>query len=90
MIPQFFLSVIGGFVKLVFSILPDVPAMPMWVSDSLDAFMTVVLDGVALVSYLYSPLILAFIFTTAVVIINFEYLYRSTMWIVHKLPWSVH
>jgi hypothetical protein len=89
MIIEFFLGVIGGFLKLVFGVLPSIPPMPAWVDTSLDFFTTIILQGVGLVSYLYTPQLMIFLFTTLLVLINFEYVYHSVLWIVRKLPFNV-
>jgi len=89
MIIEFVLSVVAGFVKAVFGILPNIPPMPAWVDTSLDTVIDVVIGGVGLVSYLYSPQIFIFVLTTSLVVLNFEHVYHAAMWVIRKLPIGV-
>jgi len=89
MIIEFLLSVVAGFVKLVLGILPNIPAMPAWIDDSLDTVLNTVAQGVSILSYLYTPQIFIFILSTALVVLNFEQAYHAIMWVVRKLPIGV-
>jgi len=89
MILEFFFSILFGLVKMILSILPDIPNVPENIQDMADYVIELIAETVGVIAYLYTPTLFIFIFTMLIILINFDTLYRLVMWIARKIP-SLH
>lgn len=90
MIVEFLMSVISALVQGVLGLIPSIPAMPGWVDTAADYLLNSLAGVVGILVYLYTSQLFLFVLTTFVVIIGFEHLYHLAMWIIRKLPTSIH
>lgn len=72
----------------IFSLLPDLPDAPAFLTTGADFVSTLVGQGVGLVSFVYGTELTIFIFTATIAILNFENFYKLTMFIWRKLPFG--
>lgn len=90
MIVQYILSAISAVIRFAFSILPNLPQAPTWLETTLDAFVSTIVSGIGIVSYIITPQIFIFVCLTSLLIINFEYVYHLVLWVIKKLPIGSH
>lgn len=90
MIIQLILTTISAVVRFIFGVLPSLPPAPVWLTDTLDTFVTSVSVAIGFISYVFTPTIFIFVLVTSVAIINFEYIYNTVLWVLRKLPLGSH
>lgn len=86
MIIDFLISSMLGFIRVVFGILPSVPATPQsvidggqWITDQISAVISVL-------NMVYTPALLAATLIIIVGMFTFEWIYHTAMWIIRKVP----
>jgi hypothetical protein len=87
---EFVFSAVFTIVKLILSVLPNVPAMSTTLTDYINQGLVYIVEPVGLVSYVLSSSLMIFGLGALLLAFNFHFLYSFTMWVVRKLPWSVH
>ena len=90
MIIEFILNTVTNVIQSVLGILPDLPAMPAWITDYTDILVSIITAPLEIMAYILTPAILIFVLTTTLVVFNFEIVYHAVMWVVRKLPFSSH
>ena len=88
MIVQFILSAIMSALKAILGVLPNIPPMPSFITDSAEYVADIIVGGVSSLVYIFTQELFAFIVLTVIVLMNFETIYRTTMWVIRKLPIS--
>lgn len=88
MIVQFILSGIMGALKAILGLLPNIPPMPSFVTTGAEYIADIIVGGVSILVYIFTQEIFAFIVLTVIVLINFETIYKTTMWVIRKIPIS--
>lgn len=81
-------AILSGFqtvVTIVLSIIPNLPAMPGAIEDSLEYVVSLITDTVGVMAYIYTPVFLLFIFTMFLAIIGFDFVYKFVLWVLHKV-----
>lgn len=74
----------------VFGILPDIPALPSSLLNSLNTVFTTIFDNVDLLGLFVRIDTIKVLVPLLIIVINFEHIYHFVMWIVKKIPLSIN
>lgn len=85
MITEAILNGFYGVVTFILGLLPNLPQMPTVIANGTQSFVQTVSDTVGVVSYLYTPPLLIFSFVLFVAVLNFDAIYKLSLWIYHKV-----
>lgn len=85
MIVEVLLNVFKSVIEFSLSILPNIPQFPSAITDSTTYIISLVGGAVGLVSYLFTPYLTVFAFTMFLVILNFDNVYKLSLWVLHKI-----
>lgn len=88
MIVQFILSGIMQALKFILGALPNIPPMPSFITDSAEYIADLIVGVVGILVYVFTQQLFTFIVLTVIVLMNFETIYRTVMWVIRKLPIS--
>jgi len=89
MIFQFLIGVFVAFLTFIFGLFPSIPAMPAEIVSGTTYFLNLIGGVVGVISYLVTPPIFIFAFTTIIVILNFEAVYHLAIFLLRKLPLGI-
>lgn len=90
MIFEFLIATVFTILQYTLGIFPSLPAMPQAIIDAGAWVIATVGSGAQVLSTIYSPPLFAAILTSIIVLVQFEQLYHLTMWIIRKIPISIH
>jgi hypothetical protein len=91
MIFLFLIKVILGLITGVFYILPSLPAMPSAVVTAGDWTATQITGAISILNMIYGTTLLAGMMVIIIAMFSFELIYRSSMFVLHKVPFiNVH
>jgi len=85
MILEAILNVFKNVITFLMSIFPSLPSFPDGILSSMDYVKNLITGSVGVISYLFTPVITIFIFTSILVIMNFDNVYKLVMWFMHKV-----
>lgn len=85
MITQAVLYALNAVVTTLLGFLPSLPSFPDTVTSALSTINSIIIAPIHLISYLYTPLIAAFVFGLILVILNFDNIYKLVMFVMHKV-----
>ena len=77
------------FLEFVFGLLPSLPAMPKEIVEIFNGFVSYISGSIGIIKWLLSPALFNATIVLAIALLNFDYLFRLTMWLVRKLPLGV-
>lgn len=86
MITNTVLHVIMLAITALLSILPTLPAMDSGVVSAGAWVTTQVSNTISVLNWIFGSTLLAAIMVVVLALFNFEWVYHSIMWIVHKIP----
>lgn len=84
----FTLIIVGllGMVKVIFGILPNVPATPTVITDGAAWMTDTIISVISFITYFVSAPLMAAVVLVSVAMFNFDWIYRTSMWIIRKIP----
>lgn len=85
MIIKLILELLYTLITAVFGLLPSIPSLD-GLTGSIDRVMGVIFDNLQLLGCFVRPGTIIAIVPVFLVIYNFEYIYKVTMWILKKIP----
>ena len=85
MIIESLLNLVFSFLKLCFSWL-NLPQMPSGLVSSINSFLDLIFDNLSLLGFFIRPATLTIAIPLLIILINFESVYKFTMWILKKIP----
>lgn len=85
MIIEGLLNLVFTLLKFVFSWL-NLPAMPEGLTSSINTFFDLVFGNLSLLGFFIRPTTLTIVIPILIILINFERIYKFTMWILRKIP----
>ncbi len=85
MILEGLLNVIKVLLQVVFGWI-NIPQFPAELTGSINSFLTLVFDNLSLLGFFIRPLTLTLVVPTLIILLNFEDVYKLTMWILRKIP----
>ena len=85
MILEVLLNLVFGLLKIVFGWI-SLSSFPSSLTSSIDTFLNLIFDNVTLLGFFIRPVTLSIIVPILIILLNFENLYKITMWILRKIP----
>lgn len=64
----------------------NIPAFPEGLSSSIDTFLNLIFDNITLLGFFIRPATLTIVIPILIILLNFEEVYKITMWILRKIP----
>ena len=89
MIFNIFFGAISTLIQTVFGVLPDLPDMPVGITNALDMIPDMIRFGSRFLSYYIGSTFLLVMIPILVVLVNFNWIYHLVFWIIKKLPIGV-
>lgn len=72
-------------IQTLLGLLPNIPNMPQPVTDSINTIIDLVGQTIGLISYIYTPIVLVFVFTLFIAVLFFDNIYKLVLWVYHKI-----
>lgn len=85
MIIETLLNLIFSLLKFVFSWL-ELPSFPEELTNSINSFLDLIFDNVTLLGFFIRPTTLTICIPILIILLNFDKVYKFTMWILKKIP----
>ncbi len=86
MVVEFLMNMIIGVIRFIFGVIPNLPAMPTFLTDGVTWVTTAISSVLGLFSYIYTPALFIFIITAVFVTLNLKNIYHLVMFVARKLP----
>lgn len=86
MIISSILNLLKLLITTIFGVLPNIPNIPSSLSNSIDSFLDLIFNNCALLDLFVPISTIKIAIPIAIVIINFDHIYKITMWIIKKIP----
>lgn len=81
-------AILNGFLSVtqfLLDILPSVPEMPSGILFALDTITSLISETIGLLAYIYTPVLLVFVFTLFVAVLAFDNIYKLVLFVSHKI-----
>lgn len=84
--------IISGLLNLIKTLLfavfswINLPAFPETLTNSIDTFLNLIFDNLTLLGFFIRPTTLIVSIPLLIILLNFEDVYKLTMWILRKIP----
>lgn len=85
MILEALLNLVFGLLKVCFGWI-SIPAFPEQLTSSIDTFLSLIFDNITLLGFFIRPLTLTIVVPVLIILLNFEEVYKITMWVLRKIP----
>lgn len=86
MILENLLNILLSSIEVILSILPDMPSLPDELLSSAYSFIDLIFDNVGLLGLFIPISTIKVVVPLVLVIVNFDKIYKLTMWVLNKLP----
>lgn len=64
----------------------NIPAFPDTLKNSINNFLDLIFGNLSLLGFFVRPLTLKIIIPLFIIVVNFKYLYKLSMWLIKKIP----
>lgn len=64
----------------------NLPDFPSELVNTIDTFLDLIFNNLTLLGFFVRPITLQIAIPILIILLNFEYLYKLTMWILRKIP----
>lgn len=85
MILETLLNIVKVLLQVVFGWI-NIPQFPEQLTGSIDSFLNLIFDNLSLLGFFIRPLTLTVAIPILIILLNFEEVYKLTMWILRKIP----
>lgn len=85
MIIQLILNLLKTLLFTVFSWI-NLPQFPEGLTNSLNNFIDLIFDNLNLLGFFIRPATITIVIPVLIILINFDKIYKLTMWILNKIP----
>lgn len=85
MILEAILNLFKGLLFICFSWI-NIPNFPTELTNNIDAFLDLIFNNLTLLGFFVRPITLQIAIPILIVLLNFDNLYKLTMWILRKIP----
>lgn len=85
MIIEALLNLIFTVLKFAFSWI-NLPDFPTGLTSSIDTFLSFIFDNLTILGFFIRPLTISIVVPVLIIVLNFDYVYKFTMWILRKIP----
>lgn len=89
MIIKLLINVIFGLVKLLFTPLPNLPAIPQEIMTKVTNVFNVIFNNLNLMPIFVRVSTLQQILPILIIVLSFKHIYHIVLWIIHKIPLSI-
>ncbi len=67
----------------------NIPALPTEITTNLNSFLDLIFNNLTLLGFFIRPITLTITIPVLIIVLNFDNIYKFTMWIIRKLPIGV-
>lgn len=85
MILEAILNIVFTLLQFVFGWI-NIPQFPDQLTNSIDSFLDLIFDNLNLLGFFIRPITLTVAIPILIILLNFDQVYRLTMWILRKIP----
>lgn len=85
MILEAILTILKVLLQFVFGWI-NLPQFPENLTNSIDSFLSILFDNISLLGFFIRPVTLTVAIPILIILLNFEQVYKFTMWIIKKIP----
>lgn len=85
MILEAILTILKVLLQFVFGWI-NLPQFPETLMSSIDTFLDILFDNISLLGFFIRPVTLTVAIPILIILLNFEQVYKFTMWIIKKIP----
>lgn len=85
MIIEVLLNLIKGLLNIVFGWI-SLPSLPTEITDSIEGFLFLIFSNLQLLGFFIPPFVIFTAVPLLIIAVNFERVYKLTMWILRKIP----
>lgn len=85
MILEVILNLVKTLLNLVFGWI-NLPPFPEGLTNSIDSFFSLIFDNLTILGFFIRPETLTIAVPVLIILLNFEQIYKLTMWILRKIP----
>ena len=64
----------------------SIPSFPTELTDSISSFFDLIFENLTLLGFFIRPSTLSIVIPMLIILLNFDNLYKLTMWILRKIP----
>lgn len=64
----------------------NLPSLPSEITENINTFLDLIFDNLTLLGFFVRPSTLLLVIPILVILLNFEKVYKFTMWILKKIP----
>lgn len=64
----------------------SLPALPTEIMQNVDTFLGLIFDNLTLLGFFIRPTTLKLVIPVLIIVLNFDNIYKFTMWILKKIP----
>ncbi len=81
-------SILNIFKSLLFACFSwiNIPSFPTELTDTINSFLDLIFNNLTLLGFFIRPVTLQISIPILIILLNFENLYKLTMWILRKIP----
>lgn len=73
-------------ITMILGILPDIVSVPDVVVDGINSFLDIIFNNLDLLNVFVPVSTIKLVIPIAIIIMNFEHIYKLIMWIIKKIP----
>lgn len=85
MILEAILNLVSSLLQICFGWI-NIPSFPLELTESINSFLDLIFNNLSLLGFFIRPTTIALVVPTLIILLNFEYVYKFTMWILRKIP----
>lgn len=64
----------------------NIPSFPAELKESINSFLDLIFGNLSLLGFFVRPLTLKIVVPLLIIVINFKYIYKFSMWLIRKIP----
>lgn len=85
MIITLILNLLKTLIFAVFSWI-NIPALPETITNGLNSFLDIIFNNITLLGFFIRPVTISIVIPVLIILLNFDEIYKFTMWILKKIP----
>ncbi len=86
MIMTAIVNIIYSILQFITSPFPSIPGMSQGIMDTANAVVSAITSSVAVMAFILSAPLIAFIFITYLAVLNFHWIHALFIWVIKKIP----
>lgn len=85
MIIELLLNLVFTVLKFAFGWI-NLPQFPEQLTTNIDSFLGYIFNNLTILGFFIRPVTLTLLIPTLIIVLNFDHIYKFTMWILRKIP----